>query len=215
MAIGTRANPRWARPRSIASRTSRFSPCRWAGKRRCPALFLDTVSAPSYGLLGEEIAVPFKVISHLPREVKTTVTISDNFGESARKDITIPAKGEVEDAILWSPRAGRRGHRHRQIAGAAGRGHRGEQPAHAFICPCGWRRLKVLVVDSLPRWEYRYLRNALARDPGVDMQLLVVAAGPGTGRRPRLHFPRFPTPKRRWRLTTWFSWATSAWARAN
>ena len=24
-------------------------------------------------------------------------------------------------------------------------------------------KLKVLVVDSLPRWDYRYLRNALAR----------------------------------------------------
>ena len=46
-----------------------------------PDLVLESVSAPSYGLLGEEIAVAFKVVSHLPREVKTTVTILDNFGE--------------------------------------------------------------------------------------------------------------------------------------
>lgn len=27
-------------------------------------------------------------------------------------------------------------------------------------------KLRVLVVESIPRWEYRYLRNALSRDPG-------------------------------------------------
>ncbi|MFM8398506.1 MAG: hypothetical protein ACKOAH_11820, partial [Pirellula sp.] len=34
-------------------------------------------------------------------------------------------------------------------------------------------KLKVLVIDSLPRWEYRYLRNALSRDPGVDVSCLL------------------------------------------
>ncbi len=28
-------------------------------------------------------------------------------------------------------------------------------------------QLQVLVIESFPRWEYRYLRNALERDPGV------------------------------------------------
>ena len=28
-------------------------------------------------------------------------------------------------------------------------------------------QLRVLVIESFPRWEYRYLRNALSRDPGV------------------------------------------------
>jgi hypothetical protein len=34
-------------------------------------------------------------------------------------------------------------------------------------------KLKVLVIDSMPRWEYRYLRNALSRDPGVDVACLL------------------------------------------
>lgn len=29
--------------------------------------------------------------------------------------------------------------------------------------------LRVLVIESTPRWEYRYLRNALIRDPGIDV----------------------------------------------
>jgi len=34
-------------------------------------------------------------------------------------------------------------------------------------------QLRVLVIESYPRWEYRYLRNALERDPGVDVNTLL------------------------------------------
>jgi uncharacterized membrane protein len=34
-------------------------------------------------------------------------------------------------------------------------------------------QLHVLVIESFPRWEYRYLRNALERDPGVDVNTLL------------------------------------------
>ena len=33
--------------------------------------------------------------------------------------------------------------------------------------------LKVLLIESFPRWEYRYLRNALERDPGVEVSALL------------------------------------------
>jgi hypothetical protein len=147
-----------------------------------PDLVLETVSAPSYGLLGEEIAVAFKVVSHLPREVKTTVTILDSFGESAKKDITIPAQGEVEDSVLWSPR---------EVGNVTATVKLPVEPDEAiaennqrsFQMAVRVEKLKVLVVDSLPRWEYRYLRNALARDPGVDLHCLLWQPdlGPGGG----------------------------------
>jgi hypothetical protein len=38
-------------------------------------------------------------------------------------------------------------------------------------------KLKVLVVESLPRWEYRYLRNALSRDPGIEVSCLLFHPG--------------------------------------
>ena len=147
-----------------------------------PDLVLESVSAPAYGLFGEEIAVAFKVSSHLPREVKTTISIYDNFGESARKDITIPANGEVEDSILWSPR---------EVGEVTATIKLPVEPDEAiaennertFHMSVRVEKLKVLVVDSLPRWEYRYLRNALARDPGVDMRCLLLHPdlGPGDG----------------------------------
>ena len=38
-------------------------------------------------------------------------------------------------------------------------------------------KLRVLVVESYPRWEYRYLRNALSRDPGVEVSCLLFHPG--------------------------------------
>lgn len=35
-------------------------------------------------------------------------------------------------------------------------------------------KLRVLIVESEPRWEFRYLRNALLRDPGVDVSCLLL-----------------------------------------
>jgi hypothetical protein len=147
-----------------------------------PDLVLENVSAPAYGLFGEEIAVAFKVTSHLAHEVKTAISISDNFGESAKKDITIPANGEVEDSILWSPR---------EVGEITATVKLPVEPDEAiaennertFHMSVRVEKLKVLVVDSLPRWEYRYLRNALARDPGVDMRCLLLHPdlGPGEG----------------------------------
>ncbi|HEX3717437.1 MAG TPA: hypothetical protein VH595_05665 [Verrucomicrobiae bacterium] len=145
-----------------------------------PDLILENVSAPSYGLFGEEIAVAFKVTSHLAREVRTSLSISDNFGESAKKEITVPANGDVEDSILWSPR---------ETGEITATVKLPVEPDEAiaennertFHMSVRVEKLKVLVVDSLPRWEYRYLRNALARDPGVDMRCLLLHPGMGPG----------------------------------
>jgi hypothetical protein len=38
-------------------------------------------------------------------------------------------------------------------------------------------KLRVLIVESVPRWEYRYLRNALSRDPGVNLSCLLYHPG--------------------------------------
>jgi hypothetical protein len=147
-----------------------------------PDLILENVSMPAYGLLGEDIAVPFKVTSHLPREVKTTVSLSDQEGVAASKDITLPPNGVVEDAILWTPRAGGEVNGTVKIP-VEPEESIAENNQHAFHISIREEKLKVLVVDSLPRWEYRYLRNALARDPGVDMHCLLFhpEIGPGDG----------------------------------
>ena len=145
-----------------------------------PDLVLENVSAPAYGLFGEQIAIPFKISSHLPREVKTTVAVFDQYGETTKKEITIPAKGELQEAILWSPREVGEVIASVKIPVETDEGITNNNE-RAFHISIRVDKLKVLVVDSLPRWEYRYLRNALARDPGVEMHCLLFHPGMGPG----------------------------------
>ena len=70
-----------------------------------PDLVLENVSAPSYGLFGEQIAIPFKIQSHLPREVRTEISLAEENWDDVKKEIVIPANGEIQEAILWSPHA--------------------------------------------------------------------------------------------------------------
>src|SRR5262249_3965408 len=46
-----------------------------------PDVAIESVSAPAYGLLGEQIIIPFRIRSALPREVKTTISLVDPEGE--------------------------------------------------------------------------------------------------------------------------------------
>ena len=158
-----------------------------------PDLVLESVAAPSYGLFGEQIAIPFHVRSHLPREVKTVVTLFDGRRDETKKEIVIPASGELQESILWSPRS----------VGDVDLRLRfpvetdeslPENNERQFQISVRVETLKVLVVDSLPRWEYRFLRNALARDPGVEMHCLLFHPGLGVGGG-RHYLPAFPGSK--------------------
>lgn len=158
-----------------------------------PDLALETVNPPSYGLFGEQITIPFIVRSHLTNEVKTTVTLLKDKKEEVKKEITIPASGQLQETILWYPRATGESELTLKLPSHPGE-LLPENNQQTFRINVRVETLKVLVVDSLPRWEYRYLRNALDRDPGVEMNAILfhpaMKTGGGKG-----YLPAFPTTK--------------------
>ena len=50
----------------------------------------------------------------------------------------------------------------------------------------------MLVIETFPRWEYRYLRNALERDPGVQVNCLLLHPDLGTVGAGRGYLKAFP-----------------------
>lgn len=50
---------------------------------------------------------------------------------------------------------------------------------------------RLLIVDSAPRWSYRYLKNALLRDPDVDVHCFLTSADPDF---PQEHSPASENP---------------------
>ncbi|MDX1951711.1 MAG: hypothetical protein SFY81_05975 [Verrucomicrobiota bacterium] len=158
-----------------------------------PDLALEWISPPSYGLFGEQITIPFRVKSHLPREVKIPVILSSGGQEEVRREIVVPAHSEMASTILYYPR--KAGEVSLNLSFPVQEGEIiPENNARDFSMNIRLGNLKVLVIDSLPRWEYRFLRNALARDPAVELHCLLMHPGMPTGSG-RDYIPSFPSSK--------------------
>ncbi len=53
-------------------------------------------------------------------------------------------------------------------------------------------RINVLCVEGSARWEYRYLRAMLKRDPRINATFIATRAGPAIARNSTEYIPRFP-----------------------
>jgi hypothetical protein len=143
---------------------------------RLPDVELLSVDVPTFGVAGKSVRVPFTVESSLPRDYLTTVTLRSTDGDEVSREVRIAAMGRTSDYVVWKPKA--TGDFTLTL----------EVPKHAdelipgnnkMSAPIAIReeKLRVLVVESYPRWEYRYLRNALSRDPGVELSCLLFHPG--------------------------------------
>ena len=150
---------------------------------RLPDVELRSLDAPTFAVLGKSLRIPFTIESSMPRDYATTVVLRTSGGDEVSKEVRIAAMGVTHDWVAWKPTA--LGDVTLTL----------EVPPHhdetltdnnRLSVPISVRqeKLRVLVVESYPRWEYRYLRNALSRDPGVDLSCLLFHPGlskPGGG----------------------------------
>lgn len=152
---------------------------------RLPDLAVTAFDVPTFGLAGKPVRLPFTLASALPRNHTTTLEIRPSEGGPLTTEVTLPAMGRVQDAILWTPLA-EGDYTLTLTLPPAAEEHDTEN--NSLTAPIAIRKeeLKVLLVESYPRWEYRYLRNALERDPGVEVSALLfhpdvdaVGGGPG------------------------------------
>ena len=93
-------------------------------------------------------------------------------GETLSRKVKIPAQGRLEDAFTWTPRHAETYTLKVSVPVAPGELDPDNNEAEVEI-NVRKESLQVLVVESFPRWEYRYLRNALMRDPGIEVSCLL------------------------------------------
>ncbi|MEI7927394.1 MAG: hypothetical protein WCH40_02510 [Verrucomicrobiales bacterium] len=147
---------------------------------RLPDLDLLNVTAPTYGIVGENVQIPFTIRSSLDREVRTVVRIRDENGRERTKDITLAPGVETFDSILW--KLEKEGSATLELSIPVADGERVDSNnARKFNISGRPEKIRVLVVETNPRWEYRYLRNALSRDPGVELSCLLFSPQLGLG----------------------------------
>ena len=159
-------------------------------KVRLPDLDVLSVCAPTYGIVGENVQIPFTIRSSLDRQVRSIVRLRDDSGRERTKDIVIPPNAETYDSILW--RLEKEGSSILELSIPVADGELvATNNSRKFNIAGRPEKIRVLVIESLPRWEYRFLRNALSRDPGVELSCLLFhpALGPGEGRDYIKEFP--------------------------
>jgi len=158
-----------------------------------PDVELSAVSAPSYGLMGEQISLPFHLHNRMQKDFKFKALLKDGDEIVAEKEVTLPAATDLQETIVWSPQ--QVGERNLTLEiPVQGDEALTDNNSTAFKVNVRMETLKVLVIDSYPRWEYRYLRNALERDPGVDMSCLLFHPQTGMGGG-RDYLSSFPSSK--------------------
>ncbi len=149
-------------------------------EQRLPDLDLESVNAPTYGIVGENVQIPFTVESSLARDVRTVVRIRSEKGQERSKNITIPANGTYYDSMLW--RIEKEGPSTLTLSIPVANGELIEKNNQRdFVINGKPENIRVLVIETSPRWEYRFIRNALSRDPGVSLDCLLLHPQLGKG----------------------------------
>ncbi len=159
-------------------------------KVRLPDLDVLSVTAPTYGIVGENVQIPFTIRSSLDRQIRTVVRLRDESGKERTKDIVIPPNAETYDSILW--RLEKEGSSTLELSIPVADGELvATNNSRKFTIAGRPEKIRVLLIETLPRWEYRFLRNALERDPGVELSCLLFhpALGPGEGKDYIKEFP--------------------------
>jgi uncharacterized membrane protein len=139
---------------------------------RLPDVELASFDVPTFAVAGKPLRIPFTIESSLPNDAPATLEMKTSAGEVITKDVVIPAMSRLQDDITWKP----------ESAGVVTltltvpkTGNETNLENNTLEAPLTVRKeqLHVLVIESFPRWEYRYLRNALERDPGVEVNTLL------------------------------------------
>ena len=156
-----------------------------------PDIELVSMDAPTYGVTKKQLRIPFVVRNTLGQDRDVNLTLNVNDAPTVNKIITVPAMGQAQENMAWTP----------QETGEFTLNLRIAPDMQELIpennelsAPISIRqeRLEILVIESYPRWEYRYLRNALERDAGVNVTCLLFhpkLPKVGGGRSYIKHFP--------------------------
>ncbi len=139
---------------------------------RLPDLDLERVDAPAFAVVNKPLRVNFTIESSLPTEQITSVTLRASTGEQVSEPITIPAMGEMQGSINWTPANIGEVELELTVPEVPGEFDLENNIAGLKI-DIRREKIRVLLVEGFPRWEYRYLRNALVRDPGVEVECLL------------------------------------------
>ena len=127
---------------------------------------------PTFSVVGKTLAVPYALKSSMNRDLRFEVTLTDSEGDSTVEEVLLEAHSVLDGTLNWTPKKVGTYTLTLEVPIESGELDESNNVASAEV-EVREESLRVLLVESYPRWEYRYMRNAMVRDPGVDVSCLL------------------------------------------
>ena len=158
-----------------------------------PDLAIEEAFAPSFALQDEKITINYRITNTFEQRQTSTLKLLANDQMVSQKPILIPPSEEIAGSIAWlPPREGK--YELKLVLNEVPNESLPGNNLRTLETRVENKVIKALVVDSFPRWEYRFLRNALDRDPGVEMKCVLFHPGMSSGEG-KGYLPGFPKTK--------------------
>ena len=137
-------------------------------EQRMPDLAIHSFELPTFAVVGKPLRVPFSVSSSLAQDTDTTIQLILPDGTKLNQTLRVPAMSIAKGTFEWRPDKVGEESIAIQIQHDP-RDRIASNDSKRVAISLRNESLKVLMIESFPRWEYRYTRNALERDPGVEV----------------------------------------------
>ena len=134
-----------------------------------PDLEVLPLEPPAFAVVGKPLAVPYAIRSALDRDVRVPVTLTDSNGARVTQNVLVRARSVFEDTLTITPNATGPLGLVVEVPVQSGELDESNNKGEAEI-DIREESLRVLLIESFPRWEYRFMRNAMVRDPGVEVE---------------------------------------------
>lgn len=143
---------------------------------RVPDIELVTVDVPTFGVVGKPVRLPFTVRNWFPELREVEVNLQQGNVNVDQQRFQIRAGGRVDGFFTWQSDSAGTHSLSFEVPVDDDETIR-ENDRITKSIEIRDERLRVLIIEGLPRWEYRYLRNALIRDPGIEVSCLLFHSG--------------------------------------
>ena len=137
------------------------------------------VRGPKTALLGDEVLLAARIAGAGLGSARLPVELVSGGKTLERKDVTMLLSGQpVTVTFTFVPEAP--GRSAFQVRVPAQEGERDATNNQADVAVnVDERKIRVLLIDGEPRWEFRFLRNVLERDPAVTLTVCLLRPGIG------------------------------------
>ena len=137
-----------------------------------PDLALEEAFGPSFVLQEERITLSWRASNSFEDSKNTSINLQANGKEVLSKPIRFDPLETQTGNLSWLPPTEGTYELELILDEVAGETF-SENNKKTLKTRVEKKVIRVLLVDSFPRWDYRFLRNALERDPGVKLDSIL------------------------------------------